>query len=236
MVTILGTSLVSCLAILGLGIHLWWMHWNSLLQRQLKLDRCVGQVVKTAFKFHKEIVFHNRAIIGGRLIAAATQTAPPVAAAAKAALEVSKARQKMLLLQWKGLPITFGLKNCPPEVLVQFPPVPWDDSQPRDPIGPRPATWTPEPGKKPFYFRFQSFLPTQAVSAAAGFSPKKNWPCQLRTGADCSWNLHWGPSRLQAQGVTDNEFFRSIQSATGVLGVGASALERDLEPDFQRSD
>jgi hypothetical protein len=206
------------------------MSWNQRLDHQLKLDRCVGESVKSIYRYHQEIVVLNRAILAGRATLAVGQVVPAIAATARAGLALAKIRQEALLLQWNGLPIRLAAEDCPPEVLLSFPFTRWKNPTPlQDQFGPRALIWQANPhpafekseGTQPkFSVDFTARVLRWGVRSAAGLSPQPGWPCHLETGVDCAWKVHWGSPSSSSKGIRPHRTHH-LEQSTDV------ALQRD---------
>jgi hypothetical protein len=140
----LPLSLVLAVSI-AFGLGTWGLlrNWRSLVEIQLRLDRCAGETARELRVTLRRTRDLNQAIFVARTTLAATVVAPQVAALARKALQAAVAGQEMLIAGWnlkRGL--WLARQGCGGGGrAASLPALPWTRDPP-DLIGPQALRWT----------------------------------------------------------------------------------------------
>ena len=183
----LGVALV-LLGLMALGTLGFMRNWRKLMETQLRLDRCVGEVALDLRNVQNSLEAANlRMKVLRASIAAATVPSPPVAAALKRALELQALLENLTLKKWELRRIKWlVLRGCDSnrDLPRPLPNLPWIHDPP-DPIGARPLRW-PLGVQKEYYVQ----LSHSPRHAAASVSKERNAVEILK------WSARWAPPRI----------------------------------------
>lgn len=173
MIFILAISFSFAMGALGLQYH-----WRKLVERQLRLDRCVGRAalaLRDSLNVTESSIRRMKII---RTSLAAAVILPEVKVALEAALQFEAAFQKAKQLQWKAHRLKWLTIGCgaPHEIRMPLPVQPWQE-EPPDVIGPRPLRWTERPN--------------HVFSIQIHSSPRSTKVLVRKSNEDRSWHGQW---------------------------------------------
>lgn len=165
------------------GLLLWGMfrHWRFLVETQLRMDRCTGEVALVLKSTLEAVESGNRRLEALRITFAAASAIPGAQAPVAAAMTAETLKQDASLLRWKALSAAWvGRLRCgdsrdAPEPL---PALHWLRPPP-DPLGPRPLVWT------------EGIVPGEFILRLA-HAPRISWArIQREKGMTEGWNANW---------------------------------------------
>lgn len=169
--------------IVASGTLFWGMfrHWRRLVETQLRIDRCTGEVAQSLESTLETIDSGNRRLEALRASMAASPLLPGSQAPISAAMLAEATRQDMALLRWKALSVAWITRARCGSAADQPAPLPRLEwlRPPPDPLGPRPLVWSS--GIQPDQFILRLSHPPR-LSGARVWKEK---------GLSEEWNAKW---------------------------------------------